>query len=422
MGSADLSLRPDSGLPGTDLNHQPAFDIHDLLTPPGNSTLLTQPSYSDIGQNAPAAPPDQHLPQMLIGDFKARTDALLSRTGSAQGDQFSTADLATLMTDPKVKGDDAIALATLYELSLPNDVGAIQDPNRTPLSSRSEVANIAPTSDMAGNVATLETTLRARLALPANSALYADSQNPLHSINARDIHQGVSGDCYIEASLASIAAQSPEVIRDSIRTNPDGTFTVTFKGDKDHPVKVARPTEVELALYNGASPDGIWAPVMEKAIAQYERDVLKHPQKGLAPVDAAAGGDPFPVLQLVTGRDSEELATGPLASQPDIHGSAQTPPPESRIAEHLTSALNNGRAVAFNTFEDAQATAGLTNGHVYSVVGYTPGPDGGQVKLHNPDPVLENGQQDKTLSLDSIYHMNGLFALETDHALSTPAF
>jgi len=66
-------------------------------------------------------------------------------------------------------------------------------------------------------------------------------------------------------ALAAQAKQDPAAIRDAIKTNTDGTFTVTFKGDKTHTVTIAAPTEAELALYNGGSSDGMWPAIMEKA-------------------------------------------------------------------------------------------------------------------------------------------------------------
>jgi hypothetical protein len=47
-------------------------------------------------------------------------------------------------------------------------------------------------------------------------------------INAADVRQGATGDCYFLSSLAAVAQTHPDLIQKAIKANPDGTFTVTF--------------------------------------------------------------------------------------------------------------------------------------------------------------------------------------------------
>jgi ppGpp synthetase/RelA/SpoT-type nucleotidyltranferase len=61
-----------------------------------------------------------------------------------------------------------------------------------------------------------------------------DDDNDIHP---NDIDQQGLGDCYLLASLAEIAQQNPELIRDLVRPNDNGTFTVTFYDDGD-PVEI----------------------------------------------------------------------------------------------------------------------------------------------------------------------------------------
>ena len=58
-----------------------------------------------------------------------------------------------------------------------------------------------------------------------------------NAIHPSDIDQQGLGDCYLLASLAEIAQQNPELIRDIIRPNDNGTFTVTFYDDGE-PVEI----------------------------------------------------------------------------------------------------------------------------------------------------------------------------------------
>jgi len=47
-------------------------------------------------------------------------------------------------------------------------------------------------------------------------------------IDPNDVRQGQLGDCYFLATLASIAQQDPERIRNMVEANSDGTYTVWF--------------------------------------------------------------------------------------------------------------------------------------------------------------------------------------------------
>jgi hypothetical protein len=58
---------------------------------------------------------------------------------------------------------------------------------------------------------------------------------------AQDVDQGDLGDCYLMASLASVAAKNPQAIRDMIIDNGDDTYTIRFfNGGKAEYVTVDR--------------------------------------------------------------------------------------------------------------------------------------------------------------------------------------
>lgn len=94
-----------------------------------------------------------------------------------------------------------------------------------------------------------------------------------------DILQGALGDCYLLASLAAVAQENPEVLENMIRTNDNGTYTVTFYDDGE-PVEITVTSDLPLEsgspVFSGNeeqsdSPDGraeLWPLIIEKAYAQ----------------------------------------------------------------------------------------------------------------------------------------------------------
>jgi hypothetical protein len=102
-----------------------------------------------------------------------------------------------------------------------------------------------------------------------------------------DVKQGALGDCYLLATLQAIAKKNPQIIRNMVRANPDGTYTVTFRTPEHFEmmpdgssVRVpAKTKEVTVSgkvphariiggeVY-GSSKAGNWPQIIEKAYAQ----------------------------------------------------------------------------------------------------------------------------------------------------------
>ncbi|MBS2004262.1 MAG: hypothetical protein JST44_22335 [Cyanobacteria bacterium SZAS LIN-5] len=102
----------------------------------------------------------------------------------------------------------------------------------------------------------------------ASHELFADQENPLNSITFDAVTQGGIGDCYFVSALSSLARNNPQAIKDMIKDNENGTYTVTFPGDPTHPVTIDAPTDAEMSLYASGNK-GIWPSVIEKAYGKY---------------------------------------------------------------------------------------------------------------------------------------------------------
>lgn len=214
-----------------------------------------------------------------------------------------------------------------------------------------------------------------------NYALFADG-DAMKSISPEAIKQRSIGDCYFEASLASLAQERPQDIEKMIKDNNDGTYTVTFPGAPNEPIIVKAPTEAELGVYNAASEYGIWANVIEKAFGQYRQthgltsltDWIPGQQER-TPTDGADGG----------GRNTEAMN---LLSAKKSTMSISYWNSEDAIATEIKEALRDSRMVTCGTPGESDKDR-LANGyptkHAYSVIGYREDAQGHRfVTVRNP--------------------------------------
>lgn len=94
------------------------------------------------------------------------------------------------------------------------------------------------------------------------------SENEIESIKAGNVIQRGVGNCTFMSSLAAVANTNPELIRDMIVDNKDGSYTVKFPGWK-YDYKVEGPTQAEAGLYSLTGQHGIWVGVLEKAYGKF---------------------------------------------------------------------------------------------------------------------------------------------------------
>ena len=148
-------------------------------------------------------------------------------------------------------------------------------------------------------------------------------------VSAADVVQGLLGDCGTMATIAAIAYRHPELIRDAIRDNGDGTYTVTFWEAGEFPWEPAwQPHEVTVdatlplndfgwPLY-ARTPNGeLWPAILEKAWAMYSEGYQR-----------MNGGLEFGILEGLTGRPARysnglldgllQLLPGPSPRAPSL--------------------------------------------------------------------------------------------------------
>ncbi|MBX3076678.1 hypothetical protein KF913_22400 [Candidatus Obscuribacterales bacterium] len=211
--------------------------------------------------------------------------------------------------------------------------------------------------------------------------LFGGKTNPLDAIKPDAIQQGMIGDCYFESAVAALAATNPEQIKNMITDNHDGTYTVTFPGDKDQPITVDAPTDAEKGLYNRGGTNGSWANVLEKAYGKYCVENPSHRSPfnlggGNTLPEGADGGEFFHgrAMSLLTGkgRDGDSL----MFTSTETLRAKLTDALAGENKRPVIAGINNG----FGNTED-----GFYKAHMYSITAFDPnGPDGGTVTVRNP--------------------------------------
>ena len=238
------------------------------------------------------------------------------------------------------------------------------------------------------------------------------------SIRAKDVVQGGINDCFFTASLAAVADTAPNIIKNSIKSNADGSYTVTFPGAKDSPVQTPALTDYELKNYAKESPDGVWPAVMEKAFGIYLQDhpdekdkILGRANKGVwqsmsnwvdnhvldafnsHPQELADTGDSTAVLKLLTGYQPGGLS---LKEAHSVEGA------KSLLAGAFKQTERVPTVAAIDEGNKTTQELGLHSKHAYTVLNYA----NGIVTLRDPNAVAAPNEQGKTMpSKDGVFDM-----------------
>jgi len=191
-----------------------------------------------------------------------------------------------------------------------------------------------------------------------------------------DVKQGSIGNCYVPAACAAVAHADADAIRDLIRDNGDGSFTVTFQP----PDAAAVEVRVDADLYtSGGRPKygqgALWFSLVEKAFAVW---------RGSYEVVGQGGS---------VGRMMAELLGRPNAEHwlRDVSADA--------VFASLKSGVRDGRAMAAGTYGSAEAArytnSGVYANHAYSVLGVVENGGAREVIVRNPWGTGEAGNDGK---------------------------
>jgi hypothetical protein len=216
----------------------------------------------------------------------------------------------------------------------------------------------------------------------ASRDLFADTRNPLSSIRPEAAMQGDLGNCYFVSALSALAASHPQAIRNMIKDNCDGTYTVRFPGAPGEPITVKAPTDAELGMYMRGSEHGTWPAVLEKAYGVYcNRHFWRRGPFSPLPRDVASEGSDGGAIRRSAGLG---ILTGASVDSDWLLVTR-----EKTLHSKLTEAFAHGRPVVAGINRRLFPDEGLPDSHAYSVIGYHP--ETRTITLRNPWGGKNNG-------------------------------
>jgi len=242
---------------------------------------------------------------------------------------------------------------------------------------------------------------------------YAWAQGTLYhtdGISEEDVVQGHAGDCYLMASLAELAQDHPESIKDMIIDNGDNTYTVRFfYNSTPEYVTVDRylPTYsngtfvyANAGAYASSSNNVLWAAMVEKAYAEVDEmgwlSKLDTNSNGTSARDNTNAYEHAHLVSSVYTLSARWVYTGGIdngcayVALQEITGlTGQHASPTDLGPEGLLNLYDTGATITLGTVASPQ-DSDIVSFHFYSVVSVTPlwtpwtGVYDVQVLLRNP--------------------------------------
>src|SRR5260370_28422440 len=163
--------------------------------------------------------------------------------------------------------------------------------------------------------------------------LFRTEAHDVNEVSEKDIRQNRLDDCYLMATLVSLAQSSEgrALIKNAVSENKNEkgevvSYTVTLYKPEEHywglgatrftqvPVTVA--TQFVCGHAQARTEDNVsevWSPVIESAFLQYkDRDY------GMCSGDAERGGTPSTAMQLLTGREAKQVGLSSTPARPTL--------------------------------------------------------------------------------------------------------
>ncbi|MCC7072090.1 MAG: hypothetical protein IT383_12250 [Deltaproteobacteria bacterium] len=251
----------------------------------------------------------------------------------------------------------------------PGDTWPVSTSDGTHLVSSAFGVLLAPPADATAEPLPTARTAGARLA-PLSGPLFVGGPDP------RTIKQGELGDCWLLAACDALCATNPQRLRDMIRDNGDGSYTVSFQRfDHERQRYVSEEVTVtnqvyvkpgyggDKPLYGSSLAGDTWFPILEKAYAKWKGGY-----------EGVNGGYPFEAFEAMLGAAGR-------------HYDCETMPREALWAALNKKSKAKEAMVTWSRVETPTlpfANSGLASDHAYSVLGTVEKNGERYVKVRNP--------------------------------------
>ena len=282
-------------------------------------------------------------------------------------------ELEKSSVNPDVKGDDAVALVTLYTILAATKEHRGYKSFPTLSSKKLSKVESEPPEPEFEHVFNL---FKDRLERIPGKLFTQEAIHP------STIHQGQLPSCGFLSTLISYAETRPEMVKTMIKETKDGKLVVKFPGD-DNPIVINPPTDSEKAYLAGSS-EGTWLTSLDKAWNE-RLQRKEHPHRRR-------------VLPLSSNVTDPEEAIGALS---DLFGRrikvANAPttvqPESSDYVREIGEALDDHQMLTALVSKGGSHLKGLKDDHWYAVTGLSK--DGESIQLHNPhgfgEPIGTSG-------------------------------
>jgi len=283
---------------------------------------------------------------------------------------LSVAELDALVIDPANTGAEAAAIGALKR--------AARGTKRTPAFTNLTLERIrtaAATKPEKG-----QWDLRAmfnfglKRITAANRSLFGDEPGAQPQIDT--IHQGKLGNCFCLAPLGALVHGRPEVVAQMFKPQPGGAYDVALGKQT---IRVAPPTDAELAFIASNESSGLWVNLYEKAVAIARNEMKPEAERSASAIEVLArGGSAGTMLAFITGNEIVRFSCKWARDE-------KTTPVEhdAKLAELralLTATVRDQRLMTCGTL--TTTTPGLTPNHAYAILGYDLATD--RLRLWNP--------------------------------------
>ncbi len=210
------------------------------------------------------------------------------------------------------------------------------------------------------------------------TALYLQETGTTAPISVADLNQGQLGDCFLISSIGEMVLTSPNSISNMIKTNSNGTETVTLYANKNGSAVYsitsqlyAKQVSVDnhfstASVNNGATQAAlngvkeIWPQVLEEAVANL----------GGGYGSIAYGGSPIIAMEELTGKAASYVSQSQISSVMTL--------------AKLQSLVSANDMLVFDTTGGGSSAYNLVGNHAYMFEGIVGSGGSAAVKLGNP--------------------------------------